>query len=388
VRAPAQAARAYNAASMRGAILFNGNAESEEHLIQAAAPLLLTSRHADPEVAASRRALLVTAGWAEGEHDEAHVKRAINAIGLSSLHDGGFDRTLVNLSLHAELTDLLDRAPPLAEAWAELRRAEQTARRFYLEHNAHVLALFRRTLREAKALEPDLTLPRLMTGDGPAAGGRPLVRYALARELAQAFRTLEANDDHLFALLGEIERRAFDSAGVTYDPAWRAARARLESRILSASSILMFGGRLDLLLDGLRFFRLREPLAEALRRGAQIVAMSAGAMALCERIIVYDDFAATLRDFQLYDRGLELVRDIQLFPHCMERIQTDDADNLAYLARRFRHHACVGLNQRSYLLLELSTRRAMSHGAEDGVYVFGPDGNKRCYGAGEAVPFG
>jgi hypothetical protein len=81
--------------------------------------------------------------------------------------------------------------------------------------------------------------------------------------------------------------------------------------------------------------------------------MSAGAMVLCERVIVYDDLAATRRDFQLYDRGLALVRDIQLFPHCTERIQTDDPDNLAYLARRFRHHACVGLNQRSFLLFEL-----------------------------------
>jgi len=139
---------------MRGAILFNGNAESEEHLIDAAAPLLLSSRHVDPEVAASRRALLVTAGWAEGEHDEGHVKRALNAIGLPSRVEGGFDRALENLSLHAELTELLRDAPPLADAWAELRRAERTARRFYLEHNAHVLALFRRTLAEAKALHP------------------------------------------------------------------------------------------------------------------------------------------------------------------------------------------------------------------------------------------
>lgn len=372
---------------MRGAILFNGNAESEEYLVRGAAPLLLGSRHADPEVAASRRALLVTAGWADHEHDEAHVKRALNEIGLESAWDGGFDRALPNLSLLSEVNALLQRAPELAEAWGELRQADQTARRFYLEHNAHLLALFRRTLGEAKELEPDLTVPRLLSRDGPSGGPRPLARYALARELRQALRTLEANDDHLFELLGEIERRAFDAGGVAYHPGWRAARERLEQRILSASSIFLFGGRLDLLLDGLRFFRLREPIAEALRRGAQIVAMSAGAMVLCERIIVYNDFAETPRDFQLYDRGLGLVRDLQLFPHCMERIQTDDPDNLAYLARRFRHQVCVGLNQRSFLLHELSPRRATSWGADDGVYVFGPDGEKHCYRLGEDVPF-
>ncbi|AKT37862.1 Type 1 glutamine amidotransferase-like domain-containing protein [Chondromyces crocatus] len=373
---------------MRGALLLNGNAESEEHLIQTAAPLLLGSRHADPEVAASRRVLLVTAGWAENEHDEGHVKRALNQLGLPSAWEAGYDRAHVNLSLLAELNDLCRRAPELSEAWSALRKAEQTARRFYLEHNAHLLALFRRALRDAKQLDPDLTVPRLLSRDGPTGGSHPLERHALAQQLRQALSTLEANDDHLFHLLTEIEHRAFDASGAAYHPGWRATRERLEQRILEASTLLLFGGRLDLLLDGLRFFRLREPLAEALRRGAQIVAMSAGAMSLCERVIVYDDFAETPRDFQLYDRGLGLVRDLQLFPHCMERIQTDDPDNLAYLARRFRHQACIGLNQRSYLHLELSPRRATSVGVDDAVYGFGPDGTKHRYHAGEDVPFG
>src|SRR4029079_8073819 len=121
------------------------------------------------------------------------------------------------------------------------------------------------------------------------------------------------------------------------------------------------------------------------RRGTQLVAMSAGAMVLCERVIVYDDHAETPRDFQLYDLGLALVRDIQLFPHCTERIQTDDPDNLAYLARRFRHHMCVGLHQRSFLLFELDPRRATSFGHDDAVIVFDPGGRKLSYHRGESI---
>lgn len=372
---------------MPGAFLFNGNAETEEHLINAAAPWLLSSRHVDPEIAASRRVLLVTAGWASQEHDEGHAKKALNAIGLHSHFVDGFDRTLVNLSLWHELDDLFRTTPSLADAWDELRRVIDAARTFYLAHNAHLITLVRNTLRDAKQLDPGLTLARLAREDDHSVEGRPLLRYALARGLRQALRTLEANDDHLVSVLRELEQRTFDAAGVTYNPAWRAARKRLERRILSANSIVLFGGQLDILLDGLRFFRLREPMVEALRRGTQFVAMSAGAMVLCERIIIYNDMAETPRDFQLFDRGLELLRDIQLFPHCMERIQTDDPDNLAYLARRFRHHACVGLNQRSFLLLETSPRRATSQGSEDGVYVFGPEGEKHCYGRGQAIPF-
>jgi peptidase E len=369
-----------------GAILLNGNAETEAHLVRAAAPILLSSRHRDPEVAASRRVVLVTAGWADAEYEEAHVKRAINEIGLPSRHEDGHDVTLVNLSLLHDLRDLTRAAPHLAEAWLELRRVVETARTFYLDHNAHTIQLFRRTLGEAKKDDPALTVPRLAGGEGHHGAGRRLLRHALSRELRHAFEALEANDDHLVDLLREVEQRAFDAAGLAYDPAWREARERLERRILSASTLLFFGGRLDLLLDALRFFRLRDALSEALRRGAQIVAMSAGAMVLCERVIIYDDHAATRRDFQLYDRGLGLVQDVQLFPHCMERIQTDDPDNLAYLARRFRHHVCVGLNQRSYLLFELDARRATSVGEEDGVYVFDPEGRKVCYRKGETIP--
>ena len=108
-------------------------------------------------------------------------------------------------------------------------------------------------------------------------------------------------------------------------------------------------------------------------------------MSLCERVIVYDDFARERREFQLWERGLGIVRILQLLPHCMERIQTDDADNLAYLARRFRHRVCVGLNERSFLHYDLATSQATSVG-DDKVYVFGPSGEKHAYANGERVP--
>src|SRR5690348_342293 len=95
--------RAVACGAVAGAILFNGNAETDAHLVRAAASLLLSSRHRDPEVASSRRVALVTAAWSDREHDEGHVKRAINEIGLPSRHEGGFDTTLVNLSLLQEL---------------------------------------------------------------------------------------------------------------------------------------------------------------------------------------------------------------------------------------------------------------------------------------------
>ena len=74
--------------------------------------------------------------------------------------------------------------------------------------------------------DPTLTVARLAAYQGHHGGGDRLLRYALASELRQALATLEANDDHLVELLDEIEQRAFDAAGLAYDPAWRARAIR------------------------------------------------------------------------------------------------------------------------------------------------------------------
>jgi hypothetical protein len=358
-------------------ILLNGNAATEQALIYAAAPILQ----------GRDRVLLVTAAWAEHEHEELHIKRALNEVGVRSSFDGGFDRVIENLSLYHELTGVLQAAPDLALRWAELREVASTARSFYREHNTHLIALLRKVLARAQQLDPSLHLAQLLRPQwrGTVSDGRQLLRETLSKELQQLLQNLQENDDRFVALLDRVEARVFDDTGILYHPLWREARARLEAHILSAGAMLFFGGQLEVLLEGLRFFRLREPIIEASRRGASFIAMSAGAMVLGERIIVYDDFAPERRDFQLFDRGLGLVQKFQLFPHCMDRIQTDDPSNLAYLARRFRYHSCVGLNERSFLQMELSPWRALSWGKGDGVYVFNEEGQKLRYDFGADI---
>jgi hypothetical protein len=118
-----------------------------------------------------------------------------------------------------------------------------------------------------------------------------------------------------------------------------------------------------------------------------VYTVSAGSLVLGERMIVYHQHEGA--EFELLERGMGLVRGVQLFPHCMERVQTDDPDNLAYLAFRFHDRACAGLNEGSYLLLEYDARgelRARSVGERDGVYVFDRDGQKKRYDADAEIP--
>ncbi len=130
---------------------------------------------------------------------------------------------------------------------------------------------------------------------------------------------------------------------------------------------------------------MRSVFVEALRRGTTFITVSAGSLLLCERIIIYDDFAQG-KEFHLFDRGFGMVQALQIFPHCNDRIQVDDANNLAYLAHRFGERKCVGLNEGSYLLLEPSEHhKARSLGSDDGVYVFDRSGEKRRYDRGEEL---
>ena len=116
---------------------------------------------------------------------------------------------------------------------------------------------------------------------------------------------------------------------------------------------------------------------------------------LCRSIVLYDDFAddrRVNRDFEFFDNGFGIVSKVQIFPHCRDRIKTDDPDNLAYLANRFRSACCVGLNEESYLLLETvedangkPVERFVSVGEKDGAYVFDGKGYKIVKQMGEEL---
>lgn len=150
-----------------------------------------------------------------------------------------------------------------------------------------------------------------------------------------------------------------------------------------------------MLYNRLNFYKLKEAFVEALRRGTNFYTISAGSGVLCNRIILYDDYGKdrhVARDFEFFDNGFGIVTKIQVFPHAMERIKTEDADNLAYLAHRFQSSCCVGMNEESFLLLEtyldvagLPRERFVSVGEKDAVYVFDRLGRKSRKDKGEEL---
>lgn len=369
---------------MHGRILLNGNGGSE--LIERVAPYVLSSARSRPP-----RVLLVTAAWGQGEYHEGGIKRLLNEAGVPSQVIDGYDRSIQNLCAWHTWTHFLAERPWVQQVHADIQGAVGALRSFYLDKCSFFADVIRNGASAARAVSPTFQLGAVHGRDSirPEAihNGKELFESYLGDELVASIDGLVANDDRMLNALTFAQEQLLARTGLRVDPAWNEQRRQLEERILWADTILFFGGSPEKLLAPLRFFDLRAALLETLRRGATLIASSAGALVLCDRVVVYDQFSRQQhRDFQVIDRGLGLVAGLQVLPHCMDRIQTDDADNLAYLARRFSKRLSVGLNRESYLLLEPGGPRATAVGEHDGVYVFGPDGQKVRYSAGASVP--
>ncbi len=377
---------------MSGRIIVNGNARAEADLIFGTRDAILNPRHENPEVRQERTTVLVTAAWRENEHRESHIKQALYDIGMQPRNEGGFDQRLVNLSAYHAMLEFQRREPHLASLYAERDELIQRTRAVYLEKNAFYTAQMRRAFQHLKQFAPDKALCEVLhkspAGRHRMPGrfrGHELLMDFLSEDLGDTVDRLVENDNRLTRLITDLDQQFREGVGLSYNASWQELRENLARTLLSAGTVLIFGGNLEALHRCLTFFDLRSAFVEALRRGTTYITVSAGSLLLCERIIIYDDFAQG-KEFHLFDRGFGLVRSLQIFPHCDDRIQVDDPDNLAYLAHRFGERRCVGLNEGSYLLLEQDDEhKAVSLGQEDGVYVFDRSGDKRRYDRGETL---
>jgi hypothetical protein len=377
---------------MSGKIIVNGNARAEADLIYATKDHILHSNHEDASVRNERTIALVTAAWGENEHQEGHIKKALYEIGIEPRFEGEFDQRVINLSVFHSFQDFAKQEPRTARAYAERDALISRTRSVYLEKNGFYTAQMRRAFEHLKQFHPQATLSGVLeksTFKGNRIPGRfrgiELLSDFLIEDLDDTIRRLVENDHRLTRLITDLDRQFREGIGLAYHPLWQEQRSRLQQTLLSSSTVIIFGGHLESLHRSLSFFDLRSAFVEALRRGTTFITVSAGSLIMCERIIVFDDYAHG-KEFQLFDRGFGMVRNLQVFPHCDDRIQVDDPNNLAYLAHRFGEQRCVGLNEGSFLLLDQNQDgKARSLGKEDGVYVFDRSGKKKRYDFGEEI---
>lgn len=280
--------------------------------------ILLGPRSAAPMLRAAVESLntpgpvvSITAGWrdAEGEIDEMRSE---------------LGRPVEDLRIYARAEEIFARETELRE----LQRARQEKLRALQE-------LYR--LR----LEPTLAAARrLMRAEGPAELVRPERQAAIAQ--------LRALDRHHLRRIQRIHRE-FEQrrAGVTA-PQAVAHREAVQRQLQDAGLVLIAGGHVAVLLNRIRLFRLGPLLA-----AKPLVAWSAGAMVLSERVVLFHQHAPQgRRDAELLDAGLGVVQGRVLLPHARSRLDWSNRKRLALFSQRFAPALCCTLDEESMIHLD------------------------------------
>jgi hypothetical protein len=244
----------------------------------------------------------VTAGWQEREPDDR----------LLSTHLGGQD---VNLGLYRRWLDVQDRDPKYAAGERKLAGVLSELEDTYL-------------LRLDYALQAVYALQHRAGSDEEDADA-VLDAIAAVRELDAAhLHQVDSARGEFFAELRPHER-----------PVIAEHRAAVASLLGEASALVMAGGHVGVLAEVLHLFNVAADLKPPL---SQVIAWSAGAMALADRIVLFHDRAPQGPGHpEVYGAGLSLLREVVLLPHARARLLLDDTQRMAVFARRFAPARCI-----------------------------------------------
>ena len=305
----------------------------------------------------------ITAGWQEREPDDAE---------LSTLLGG---RT-ANLSLYRRWLDVQDRDPQYAAAERALAGMLAELQDLYL-------------LRLDYALQAVYAVQRRSAGEAGAADG---LRAGELRDgaLAEAIATVrELDAAHLHRVDG-VRGEFFQRLQPHDRPVIAGHRDEVQGILGEACALVIAGGHVGVLAEVLHLFNVAAALRSWAGRSwagrswagrssagrssagrSPVIAWSAGAMALADRIVLFGDRSPQGPGHpEVYGSGLSVLRDVVLLPHARARMLLDDTPRMAVFARRFAPARCV--------LLDSGTRIELDGDGDDGwppgVRVIAEDG--------------
>jgi hypothetical protein len=270
----------------------------------------------------------ITAGWQEREADDGELSGLLGGRGT-------------NLGLYRRWLDTQDRDPGYAAAERRVRGELAELQDIYLLRLDHAL-------RAVYALQH-------RSGDQRRSGDQ-LHAEAVAAAVA-AVRELDAA--HLRRVNG-VRGEFFAELRPHDRPVIAGHRAEVAGILRQAAALVIAGGHVGVLADVLHLFNVAAALSgQPGGPAAAVVAWSAGAMALTDRIVLFGDRSPQGPGHaEVYGSGLSVLRDVVLLPHARARMLLDDTPRMAVFAQRFGPGRCV--------LLDGGTRIEFDHGSEGG----------------------
>ncbi|HET9649269.1 MAG TPA: hypothetical protein VFP34_13720 [Microlunatus sp.] len=278
------------------------------------------------EIAHEGPVATVTAGWRDRESDTAELDRVLDGRGR-------------HLHLYGRLTDVIQTDQRFAEASLTYRDAVDELARIY-------------SLRLQSALESVYAVQRRT------------VRVDLAATaLSDGVRVVQGIDRWYLETLNQLQEELRTSAQPDRSEPIQRHRADVAEALDQAAVLVIAGGHVGLLLQCLKLFEVQPSHV------LPVVAWSAGAMSLTERVVLYNDTGLSgVIGSEVWDRGLGRVSGIVAMPHARRRLRMDDPAILRVLARRFGDARC--------LLLDDGARVDLGPSGElpGGARVIGDDG--------------
>lgn len=270
---------------------------------------LLGPQHAAPSAPGVLRELgvrgpvaLITAGWQEREEDPASVP----ALGVAAL----------NLRLHARANEVFNRDPELAAAEKARQARLKLMQDFYRIRLDHADQAAR------------------------AISVRHVDAQILADEQAASLAVVRRIDEDHVARCRAVRQAAARELPVLSRAAVARHRHELQEVIGGCDAIVIAGGHIAVLLNRMRLFDAIE-----LCGARPILAWSAGAMALTERVVLFHDNPPHGRGIaEVLDEGLGLVQGLVALPDPALRLRLDDAGRVSQYAARFAPAACIAMD--------------------------------------------
>ncbi|MCA8956977.1 MAG: hypothetical protein KDC87_12945 [Planctomycetes bacterium] len=245
----------------------------------------------------------ITAGWEEREAEDlelgAHLSRPVE-----------------NLQLFRRAEEVFQRDPELLRAVRAHHDDLRELQRFY-----------RMRLRHSMPAASELL--------GTEGDGR-----LLDPEREAAFASLRALDEHHLGRVIELQQAFSAKWGLRDREHVARNREELGALLRGVGALCIAGGHVGVLFNRLWMFDVLALLPEQ----TPVVAWSAGAMALCERIVLFhDDPPEGQGGAELLGPGLGVCRGIVPLPHARQRLKLQDALRVQMLSRRCPDALCVAL---------------------------------------------
>jgi len=254
----------------------------------------------------------VTAGWQEREADDGELNALLGGQGLA-------------LGLYQRWLDVQERDPEYAAASRAVDAMLDEMQDLYL-------------LRLDYALQAVYALQRRAASD--KLGGTFTER--VASPVADAVAAVRALDTAHLAHVNQVRREFFARLQPHDRPVIASHRADVAGLLGSAAALIVAGGHVGVLAEVLHLFNV----AAVLR--SPVIAWSAGAMALADRIVLFGDRSPQGPGHaEVYGSGLGITRDAVLLPHARARLLLDDTPRMAVFAQRFAPARCVLLESGS-----------------------------------------